>query len=186
MDFADARSLAESEQPVLCLVDLMMPGADPREGVAGILSAAPQARVLVLTGVQDDELMLDLLDIGVAGFAPKTLSTEVVAAAIDLVLAGGQYLPPRTAELSARGRVGARPPIHRHDTSASLVAEIRLSPRQLEVVRLMADGLSNKEIGRRLDLSPATIKTHIAHVTALVGGANRTDASMKARTLGLI
>lgn len=179
-DFPTAWALA-ARGPDLCLVDLGMPGAGGREGVARILAAAPDARVLVVTGGDDDRLMLDLLSDGVAGFASKSLDTEVLAAAIDLVLAGGRYLPPRLAELLVSGPQ-ARTPAPRRDGPA----REPLTPRQLDVLRLMAEGQSNKDIARALDLSPATIKTHVAQIIATVGAANRTEASARARALGLL
>ena len=103
-----------------------------------------------------------------------------MTAAINLVLAGGRYLPPRLAELQIPTSLEAplRPP------PQTVVGP--LSPRNLEVVRLMAKGLSNKDIARTLNISPATVKTHVAQVIALIGATNRTDASMRAQRLGLV
>lgn len=179
-DFPTAWALAE-RAPDLCLVDLSMPGADGRTGVAGILAAAPAARLLVVTGLDDDQLMLDLLDSGVAGFAPKSLETGILAAAIDLVLAGGRYLPARLTALAA-----AEPRTERRAPAPTAFARDPLTPRQRDVLRLMAEGQSNKEIARALDLSPATIKTHVAQIIAAVGAVNRTEAAARARVLGLI
>lgn len=179
-DFPTAWALA-ARAPDLCLVDLNMPGADGRTGVAGILAAAPATRLLVVTGVEDDQLMLDLLDDGVAGFAPKSLDSGILAAAIELVLAGGRYLPDRLAALSAAGsRAAPQPPAR-----AGLPRDL-LTSRQLDVLRMMAEGLTNKEIARRLELSPATIKTHVAQIIAAVGATNRTEAAARARALSLI
>ncbi len=175
-DYASAWALA-AQGPDLCLVDLDMPGADPRTGINGLRSAAPDMPLIVVTGSYDDALMIDVLDCGVAGFAPKQSTTAVLLAAIDLVLAGGRYLPPRLAELRAeRTLTGERPSPGRE----------LLSSRQLDVLRLLSQGLSNKDIARVLAVSPATIKTHVAQIMALMGVANRTQASMRARTLGLL
>lgn len=181
-DFPTAWAMA-ARGPDLCLVDLDMPGADSRAGVAGILSAAPETRLLVVTGLDDDQLMLDLLDNGVAGFAPKSLDTEVLAAAIELVMAGGRYLPARLADLATGG---ARSRSAAPATGRESPGRGRLTPRQREVLRMMAEGLSNKEIARNLSLSPATVKTHVAQIIAAVDAANRTEASVKGRALGLI
>jgi len=173
-DFPTAWAAA-ARGPELCLADLDMPGASPIEGVAGLRAAAPDMKILVVTGSFDDAMMLDLLAHGVAGFAPKSLTAEVIGAAIALVLAGGRYLPARLAEL--------------HLPPAPLVAAPRprlLTGRQLEVARLMARGQTNKDIARSLGIAPATIKTHVAQVIALTGAANRTEAAMRAGELGLL
>jgi DNA-binding NarL/FixJ family response regulator len=178
-NFPDAWALAAAI-PDLCMVDLAMPGADERAGIAGLRAAAPAVPILVITGSHDDRLLLDLLSDGVAGFVPKTSGTGIIMAAIDLVLAGGRYMPPRVAELAAHASPepeaapDARP------------ARPMVTPRQADVLRLVALGHSNKEIARDLILSPATVKTHVAQAIAAIGATNRTDAAIRARALGLI
>lgn len=171
-DYPSAWAFAE-QQPSLSLIDLGMAGAAPRDGVAEIMRRAPDTRVLIVTGTQDDPLMLALLDDGVAGFISKSANIAVITAAIDLVMAGGRYLPPRLAELAA-----VNPPTDK--------PQQRLSPRQLAVLRLIGDGETNKDIARELAISPATVKVHIAQAMAALGAVNRTDAAMKARDLGVI
>jgi DNA-binding NarL/FixJ family response regulator len=168
---------AASEGPDLILSDLAMPGASPLEGVRRLRDAAPGTPLLVITGNEEDEVLLALLDLGIAGFAPKTSKSAVIEAAIRLVLAGGRYLPPRLADLAA-GR-SARP-------DAPAPVSPRLTERQADVLRLTAVGQSNKEIARELDLSPATVKAHVAAAIATLGAANRTDAVVRARARGLI
>ena len=101
-------------------------------------------------------------------------------AAIDLVLAGGRYMPPRVAELAAQMQGGASP------ATESRTPKPAVTARQADVLRLVADGYSNKEIARALDLSPATVKTHVAQTIAAIGATNRTEAAIRARALGLI
>lgn len=171
-DYPSAWAQAE-QQPDLCLVDLSMPGSAPREGVAHLMRIAPAAHVMVITGLDDDDLMLALLGDGVAGFISKSANSAVITAAIGLVLAGGRFVPPRVAQLAVRaGMVEAKTE--------------RLSSRQVEVLRLIGDGETNKEIARTLAISPATVKVHIAQAMSALGAANRTDAAMKARDLGVI
>ena len=154
-----------------------MPGADGRAGIAGLLRAAPETPIIILTGAHDDQILIDLLATGVDGFIQKTSGTDIILAAIDLVLAGGRYLPPRLAELVAAALSAPAPP----NAERTLV-----TPRQKEVLRLIADGLSNKEIARALGVAPTTVKTHVAQAIASVGALNRTDAAIKATSLGLI
>lgn len=165
--------------PDLCLADLTMPGATEREGIAHLARVAPGTPILVITGSHDDQLLLDLIADGVAGFVPKTSGTDIILAAIELVLAGGRYLPPRLAELAAGAQGDG-------ETPSTRTARPVVTARQADVLRLVAQGYSNKEIARDLDLSPATVKTHVAQALAAIGAANRTDAAMRARALGLI
>ncbi len=154
----------------LILADLTMPGATPRAGIAALLAAAPAARLIVVTAQADDALLRDLMATGIAGFVSKSAKLAVIGAAIDLVLAGGRYLPPRLAELAL-----ARPPPTR----------AMLSPRQAEVAALLVRGLSNKDIARELAIAPATVKVHVAQVMAALDADNRTAAAIKARAIGI-
>ncbi len=166
-----------------CVADLMMPGAAPFAGIDGIMRAAPGMPVLVVTGTADDALLLDLLDLGVAGFAPKTASSAIIGAALQLVAAGGRYLPPRLADIAASQIDTGRSPPQR---DAEAVLSERLTDRQMDVLRLVAEGRSNKEIARTLSLAPSTVKTHLAHVLSCLNAGNRTEASVKARMLNLL
>jgi DNA-binding NarL/FixJ family response regulator len=182
-DFPGAWARAQS-QPDLCIADLVMPGASPINGIQGIMQVAPRTPVLVVTGTEDDSLLLSLLKLGVAGFAPKSASGAIVEAAIRLILVGGRYLPPRLADIAA-ARMDAVP---KGDptivTDSNLLAQ--LTSRQLDVLRLVSQGQSNKEIARVLGLAPSTVKTHLEHLLAILGVANRTEASNKARRLKLL
>lgn len=171
-DFPAAWAAAAGQD--LILADLLMPGATGPEGIARLHALAPATPLMVITGTHDDRTLLDLLALGVAGFLGKTASTAVILAAIELVLAGGRYLPPRVAELAA----GAG--------AARIDEPAPVSARQREVLRLIAGGRSNKEIALALQVSPATIKTHVASAIAALGAQNRTDAAVKARSRGWI
>jgi DNA-binding NarL/FixJ family response regulator len=170
---------AATDGPDLIISDLIMPGAGPVEGVRGLKAAAPGAPILVVTGNEEDEVLLALFELGIAGFAPKTSKSAIIEAAIRLVLAGGRYLPPRMVELAVARAGGGPPP-------AGLAVSPRLTERQTDVLARIALGRSNKEIARELDLSPATVKAHIAAGLAVLGAANRTEAVVRARELGLI
>lgn len=173
---------AASERPDLILADLMMPGARPLAGIDGIIAAAPATPLLVITGTEDDSLMLGLLDRGVAGFAPKTASGSIIEAAIRLILAGGRYLPVRLADIVAsRIDCGAVDPAR---DDAAMQGD-RLTDRQRDVLRLLGEGRSTKDIARALDLAPSTVKTHITQILMTLGTSNRTEAAMKARALNL-
>lgn len=163
------KAAAALSSPALIVVDLDMPGAKPRSGIAGVQAAAPEANIVILTGLSDDRLLRDLLATGIVGFAHKNASPDVLTAAFELVMAGGRYLPPRVAELLENDD-----PIRK-----------ALSPRQREVLSLLAQGRSNKEIAIELGVSPATVKTHVAQLLGAIGATNRTDAAARARAAGI-
>lgn len=186
-DFTEAWATAAATPDLaLCVVDLHMPGASPFEGLTGLKARAPGARILVVTGSELDEDLLASLDLGVDGFLPKTAESGVIDAAMRLVLAGGQYLPPRVAAM-VTGRTPVVEPAAAPEPRGPIeTAYGRLGARQRDILEQMADGRSNKEIARTLGLSPATVKTHVAQVIAVLGATNRTEAAAKARAQGLI
>lgn len=173
-DYTEGIALAAAG-PELILADLGMPDAAPLEGISALRRAAPAARIIVFTGMADDDLLLKLVALPVSGFVAKTEPPGVVMAAIELVLAGGRHLPARIAELALR-RSGYSP----------AGGGARITKRQQQVLRLLAAGRSNKEIAIALELSPATVKTHVAQSMAAVGAANRAEAAARAINLGLI
>lgn len=173
-DFDAALQFTENP-PELILADLSMPGNEPLAGIKALRKTYPQAKTLVFSGLVDDALLLDLVSLPVNGFVAKTASPAVIIAAIELVLAGGLYLPQRIAELASRHRYGGGGD-----------APLRVTGRQREVLKLLATGQSNKEIAIALGLSPATVKTHVAQAMATIGAANRAEAAARAINLGLI
>lgn len=180
-DFPSAWSSAAAG-PDLILCDLGMPGAGPVEGIRRLREVAPGSPVLVVTGVEDDQILLDMFELGVAGFIPKVSSPTILELAMRLILAGGRYLPERMIKLTSRlSETGSEPP-----TFAAGAGFSKLTVRQIEILRMIATGKSNKEIARALCLSPATVKAHVAAVIAALGSANRTEAAFAARNLGVI
>lgn len=180
-DFAEAWALAESIDDVeICVVDLHMPGMTPGEGLAGLKERVPDAKIVVVTGSDCDDEMIEALDLGVHGYVPKTVEPGVVEAAIKLVMAGGRYVPERVADLARRKPAEA---------PARIAVEApygKLSQRHLDVLDQLERGRSNKDIARLLGLSPATVKTHLAHIFAVLGASNRTEAALQARARNLL
>lgn len=173
-DYAQAAEAAQSVDLILC--DLLMPDLPPLQGVAMLREVAPAIPLMVVTGQEDDDLLLALFDLGIAGFVPKSADSSLLEAAIRLVLAGGRYLPPEVLRL-----VG---PAARETSGAAHLNG--LTDRQRDVLWLMSQGRSNKEIARVLNLSPATVKAHAAAVFGTLGVSNRTEAAYLARATGLV
>ncbi|MBX3485081.1 response regulator transcription factor [Phenylobacterium sp.] len=150
-DYPAAWALAEAE-PDFCLLDLGMPGAEPLAGLAGLKTRAPDAVLIVITGITDTALLDSVRAAGVAGLFSKNAEADLLLEAIRARLPGLQAM------------------------EAS-----RLPPRQQEVLALLAEGRTNKEIAQRLGISPATVKIHVARLTAWLGAVNRTDAVARAQ-----
>lgn len=185
-NFVEAWSVAENERDLnLGVVDLQMPGMCAMEGLSGLRERAPDMKLVVLTGSDSDDDLLAALAIGIDGFVHKSVEPGVVEAALRLVLAGGRYLPARVAELAAAHQPNgaASRPVTAQPVEAPFG---RLSARQRDVLDQMARGRPNKEIARLLGLSPATVKTHVAHIIAAMGALNRTEAVTRAREQGLV
>jgi DNA-binding NarL/FixJ family response regulator len=137
----------------------------------------PALPVVVLSSAEDRETVFAAMAAGAAGFIPKASSNEVMLQALRLVLAGGKYLP---AEVLARGDgTPARP------AEAASVESLGLSPRQLEVLQLIARGLPNKIICSELGLAERTVKAHVTEVLRALGVSSRTQAALAAARLGL-
>lgn len=152
----------------LLLMDLHMPGADGLSGVRAVRARAPQVPVAVVSADDDPGTVRAMLALGVAGFIPKTESPAVIASAVRLILAGGVYVPPRLMEPC--------PP-----ASRAAAAPSGLTGRQMDVVRLLARGLSNKAIARELDVSEGTVKVHLLAVFRALDVRNRTSAVLAAQ-----
>lgn len=176
VDFPSA-SVAIAANPELCICDLVMPGASPVDGIAALRAQAPHVPILVVTGSEDDEILLALFQVGIAGFVPKTARSAVIEAAIRVVLAGERYIPARILDLVGQGRPEPQSPP---------TGSLSLSSRQVEVLRLVAAGQSNKEVARTMMLSPSTVKAHIAAAMAVLGATNRTEAVVHAKRIDAI
>jgi DNA-binding NarL/FixJ family response regulator len=165
-DFRQGMAIMAERQPDLCLTDLGMPGAGPLAGVQMLRAASPGTPLLVVSGSEDDDALRAVLGAGVAGFLDKTADLPVAAAAVQLVLSGGQYLPPRILSLLAMAV-----PAHNDDRHPAI------SLRQAEVLDLVAQGMGNKDIARELDVAPSTVKTHLEQSMRRLGAENRMQAA---------
>jgi DNA-binding NarL/FixJ family response regulator len=162
-DGAEAVQLALRAHPDVALLDLRMPNLDGVGATAALAEQAPGIRVLILTTYADDEAVLPALRAGAAGYLTKDTTGEALFAAIREVAAGRTVLDAAVqARLVEMLREPAAPAAPGQTQSAPALEE--LTPREVDVVRLVAQGLSNRQIARQLFVGEATVKTHLNHV----------------------
>jgi len=174
-DGAEAVAVTEAESPDLVLMDLRMPQLGGAAATARIVAASPGTRVLVLTTYETDDHILAAIEAGASGYLLKAAPQAEILAGIRAVAAGETVLAPSiAAKLVSRVRAGAS------------AASPQLSPRELEVLRLVAAGRSNPEIARTLFIGEATVKTHLLHVFEKLEVNDRTRAVTRAMELGVL
>ena len=180
-DVAKALALVKSHPDTeLVLLDLQMPGTDGRTGLRQLRAARPALPVVIVSASDDPAEMRRVLDEGASGFIPKAANSAELLAALRLVLAGGVYVPRAAlgAPAAAAGAGAARREQRRERAGT-------LSARQIEVLSLMARGLTNREICDVLEIREGTVKTHIAAIFETLEVTNRTEAAVAARELGI-
>lgn len=165
----------------LLSLDLSLPGVTGTELMEEIVRRQPMLKILVVSGLADQESIMRVLQLGAAGFVPKSLDTELLSSAIDFVLKGGVYIPSKLLTESQKDgfftRTAAR-------LKAPESAPPHLTDRQLDVLAQLAKGAPIKRICRELDLSEGTVKTHVAAIYRSFGASNRTEALIAARRAG--
>ncbi|MDI3421434.1 response regulator transcription factor [Streptomyces luteolus] len=176
---AEAVSVVRAERPDVVLMDVRMPEIDgirATEQILGSLAAPP--RIVVVTTFENDAYVYGALRAGASGFLLKRAEPDQLVQAVRLVATSDSLLFPAAvrALATAHAQAGAAPP--------GWVG--RLTEREGEVLRLMATGLSNAEIARRMDVGPATVKSHVAAVLAKTGARDRTQAVIAAYEAGVV
>ncbi|MEV7887066.1 response regulator [Streptomyces sp. NPDC002817] len=164
--------------PDVVLMDVRMPELDGVEAVAVLRGRAPECRVVMLTTFDDEEYVVQALRAGASGYLLKDLPAEELAQAIRLAHAGVTQL-----DSSVAARLAAALPRAAPDPPAVTPA---LSPREIDILRLVARGRTNREIAAQLYLSEGTVKNHISRILSRLALRDRTQAALRARDLGLL
>jgi DNA-binding NarL/FixJ family response regulator len=171
-DGAAAVALCAELRPDVVLMDLSMPGMDGVEATRRIVESAPGVQVVVLTSFVDRERVLAALDAGAIGYLLKDAEPDELLRGVHAAARGESPLDPRAAR-TMLGAQRATGPLE------------ELSEREREVLSLVAEGLPNKQIGRRLGISEKTVKAHLTHVFRTIGVDDRIQAGLWARRQGL-
>ena len=178
----EALQQAEILRPDVVLMDLRMPVLDGVTATRRLKQTRPSSRVIILTTFDDDEYVFDGLRAGAVGYLLKDVSSEKLVEAIRTTARGESFLQPNiTAKLVAE--------FARMDETAVPAAQQLVEPlsqRELEILALLAEGASNKEIAAELFIAEGTVKNHVTNILSKMGVRDRTQAALKAREMGLI
>ena len=166
---ADALVEVQREPPDVVLMDLRMPEMEGAEAIAELRRVLPEIRILVLTNYEADEYVLRALQAGAMGYLLKSTPQEEIVKAVEMVHANKRCIPPSIAQ-----------------RLFSTIAREELSQRELEVLTLVAVGLTNKDIAERLFISDKTARNHVVSCLEKLGAKDRTEAATTAIRRGLI
>ena len=177
-DGAKALDLVAREQPDLVLMDLKMPIKNGVEATRQIRNQYPQVKVLVLTTYDDDEWVFNAIQAGASGYLLKDSPRDELIKAIRGTMTGKTYVDPSVAGKILRQATS-------HQTQSSMVIIGKLTDREVDVLRMLARGLNNKDISQRLFLSEGTVRNHISSILAKLNVTDRTQAAVIAIQHGL-
>ena len=181
-DGAEAVRMCRQLQPDIVLMDVRMPGMDGIEATRQLVSDGNAPRVIILTTFDLDEYVYDALRAGASGFLLKDVTAERLFDAVRVVANGEALLAPGVTRRLIRDFAAMRP----KSDDVFRAAITGLTPRETEVLRLVAEGLSNPEIAERLVVTEETVKTHVSRVLRKLGLRDRTQAVVMAYESGLV
>jgi two-component system nitrate/nitrite response regulator NarL len=172
-DGEEAVALALDLRPDLVLLDLSMPGAGGLAALQALRRAAPDLRVAILTASEEDQDVIEALKAGAQGYVLKGIGGDALVAAVKDLARGQTYVSPHLA--------GRMLDILRAEREGRAAAPQRLTPREEEILRELAEGKSNKEIARALSIQEKTVKHHVTVILQKLQVRNRTEAALKAK-----
>ncbi len=183
-DGLQAEALVEKLRPQVVLMDLRMPRRDGVEATQHITARFPGVQVLVLTTYDDDELVFRSIEAGASGYLLKDVGSDALAEAIRAAGRGESPLQPSVARKVLRQlRLGRRPsPLQ----DESVLADVQLTGREMDILRLLGTGATNKEISEQLALTEGTVKNYISTILAKTGLHDRTQAALFAVRKGIV
>lgn len=177
-NYNQAQKFIENDNKIeMVIMDLDMPDTNWEEALKELKAKIPEAKLVVVSAGEDAGAIRKSLELGVNGFISKRSEQEVLLKALQLVLEGGTYLPPSVLQASGSAIV--------QDRRCTGTAKT-LTNRQNQVLNLVAQGLSNKQIAYEMGVSEATVKLHINALLRSVGATNRTQAVIMAQKMGII
>jgi DNA-binding NarL/FixJ family response regulator len=182
-DGAEAIRISRAQAPDVVLMDIRMPGMDGIEATRQLTRpGAAGPRVLILTTFDLDEYVYDAIRAGASGFLLKDVTAERLFDAVRVIAAGDALLAPAVT----RRLISEFASMHRQPDALPTAALAALTPRETQVLRLVAEGLSNPEIAGRLTVTEETVKTHVSRILTKLGLRDRTQAVVTAYETGLV
>ncbi|HEX4410277.1 MAG TPA: response regulator transcription factor [Xanthobacteraceae bacterium] len=182
-DLRQAMDIVRSDSDInLILLDLNLPDGDGFAVLAELREQYPAIAVAVLSAVQEPAKVKRVLELGAVGYIPKASRREVMIGALQLIFAGGTYIPPEI--LTPEDVVQSAPGPRRDDRPIVSIAEVGLSDRQLDVLTQLMQGKNNKVICRVLGLAEPTVKNHVTAILKALKVTNRTEAVIAVNELG--
>jgi DNA-binding NarL/FixJ family response regulator len=183
---ADGVAAAEQAQrirPNVVLMDVRMPKLDGVAATRQIRETCPEVQVIILTTFDDDEYVFEGLRAGAAGYMLKDVPSEQLAEAIRAAARGEAFIHPSVTRkvVAEFARMAEREHVRREQPLVE-----PLSVREMEVLALLAEGLSNQEIAERLTIAPGTVKNHVSNVLSKLNARDRTQAVLRAQEIGLL
>lgn len=179
-----AIALARAHKPDVVLMDLRMPVMGGVDATPKVLTASPASRVVVLTTFEEDEEIFEAMRAGAVGYLLKACSAEKLCGSVRAAAQGTSVFEPSVAARMMAG-LGRAPARESRRPEPTALAD-PLSEREIAVLKLLAEGCSNKEIGGRLNIAEGTVKNHMTNVLGKLGVLDRTQAALKARELGYL
>ena len=179
----EGTQLLARHQPEVTLLDLELPGTSGIDALPTLLQAAPDTKIIVFTAYDTEERVLGALRAGAMGYLLKGATSEEIARAIRTVHAGGTHLSPRIAS-TVVAQIGH--PVRGRSRQNTHGPTAPLTPREREVLKLVADGRSNKEIARTLAITERTAKFHVTSLLNKLGAENRARAAALGVQRGLL
>lgn len=179
--------LDETKDFDLIVTDLAMPGAGWHEAVTKIHNLCSDVPIIIISAVFEPEILQKTYELGVSGYISKSFPNNLILSAINLVLAGGMYIPPELLQMSLKSDSSqVRNLVKDLKVPVKKAKEKVVTPRQLEVLQCMEEGLANKQIAYRLGLSEGTVKIHITLLMRALEVNNRMQAVREAVRRGLL
>ena len=179
--------LKQGEVFDLIITDLAMPGANWLAAIKQIHEQSPDTPIIIISAVFDREILHQTFDIGVSGYISKSFPNALIISAINLVMAGGMYIPPDVIQMSANdSSPRVREIVRDLNETPSSGTDKTITPRQMDVLKCLEKGLSNKQIAYKLGLSEGTVKIHITLLMRTLEVSNRLAAVREAVKRGLL
>jgi DNA-binding NarL/FixJ family response regulator len=180
-DGTEAVRVCREARPDVVIMDIRMPRTDGIEATRQLMLSDPRPKVLIITTFDLDDYVFEALRVGASGFLLKDVTAERLFEAVRVIAAGEALLAPTVT----RRLISQFASLHSARTSPSTALSV-LTPRETQVLQLVAEGLSNQEIAQRLTVTDETVKTHVSRMLAKLGLRDRTQAVVAAYENGLV